>query len=62
MRDRIIEGEFRVVGEAEWRVPRSGFEQVAYVAGRLSRWLIRQPMFWWWMFAITLVGLTEGFW
>lgn len=29
---------------------------------RPFRWALRQPMFWWWVFAITFVGLTEGLW
>lgn len=61
---KVIEGKFRVLSEDG--VPVKPVRHPARrFASRLPgplRWLLLQPMFYWWVFAITLVGLTEGLW
>lgn len=50
---KVIEGKFRVVGEEP--PPRPPHWLV-----RLFLYVIRQPLFWWWAFALTVLALTEG--
>lgn len=63
MRDREpIEVECWVVGDGAPATPEHPAKRFA---GRLPLWLkvgLQTPIVWWWFFALSLVGLTEGLW
>lgn len=54
MKDRIIEGSYRVLGEEPVRRKRRVNPAVRYVLTR--------PVFWLWIAMLSFVGLTEGLW
>lgn len=54
MKDRIIEGRYRVLGEEPVRPKRR--------MNPALRAVLVHPLFWGWASALTLIGLTEGLW
>lgn len=59
---KVIEGEFRFVGEDEIRERKAWPKRRKRRLPGWVRWTLRQPIFWLWVFMLTVVGLTEGLW
>lgn len=59
---KVIEGEFRFVGEDEIRERETERRRRRRRLPGWVRWTLRQPLFWIWTVMLTVVGLTEGLW
>lgn len=57
---KVIEGQFRVVSDAEPRALKHPAYRLAQSIPKPVRWLLCQPIFWVWVVMLSFVVLTEG--